>query len=71
MLSTIGLSVGYDHEAILEDINIVFKSNMVYALAAPNGYGKSTFLYALAGDSSCVLRGAVFVVRTPFDKAQD
>lgn len=44
------LTVGFNDQLVLDDINIEFESNKIYALLGRNGAGKTTFFNALADD---------------------
>jgi ABC-type branched-subunit amino acid transport system ATPase component len=49
VLTTAGLSAGYDGRAIVSDIAIEATPGKVVSVVGPNGSGKSTFLKALVG----------------------
>ena len=43
------LSKAYRNVRVLEDINLVFKSNAIHEIIGKNGAGKSTLLQCIAG----------------------
>jgi len=49
MLEVSGLSAGYGHGSVLQDINLQVARGEAVALLGPNGAGKSTLLGALSG----------------------
>ncbi len=49
VISTHGLSVGYNDKIILQDINMQIPKNSVVAVLGLNGTGKTTLLRSLAG----------------------
>ena len=49
LLSTEGLSVGYDNNILIQDINIALQNGEIITLVGPNGAGKTTLLKSVAG----------------------
>ena len=48
MIALSNVSLGYDHRAILHDVNIMAKPGQILGLVGPNGSGKSTLLKGIA-----------------------
>ena len=59
-----GLSVGYDRQAVANDITVSFPAGQVSAIVGPNACGKSTLLRALARLLP-PMEGAVFLDERP------
>jgi Fe-S cluster assembly ATP-binding protein len=55
MLVLKNLKVKIAQKTIIEDINLTFRSNKIYALLGPNGSGKSTLARVIAGDPAYIL----------------
>ncbi|MEM9782621.1 MAG: zinc ABC transporter ATP-binding protein AztA [Pseudomonadota bacterium] len=58
MLSLRGLSLGYNHEAVVRDLKAEIATGSMTAIVGPNGAGKSTLLKGIAGQLS-PLEGSV------------
>jgi ABC-type Mn2+/Zn2+ transport system ATPase subunit len=49
LVSLRGVSVGYDSQAVLEDVNLQIHPGDLIAIAGPNGSGKTTLFRAILG----------------------
>ncbi len=75
MLSFRDVTVAYQHQTILEHINVDFPKGKITAFIGPNGCGKTTLLQSLIGGSRVVsgtitLDGEDFLSRTPKERAR-
>ncbi len=61
MLIATHLSLGYGRTVLLEDVSLTLEPGTVTGLVAPNGFGKTTLLRALAGIDGARARGALDV----------
>lgn len=61
MLRVDDLSVRYGKKLVIDHVSAGFKPGRIYGLVAPNGYGKSTLLRAMAGTGNGCAEGAVLV----------
>ena len=59
MLTMHNVTIGFNKTILLKDTSLVFDRGAIYALVAPNGYGKTTLLRALSGDRHVVLEGLI------------
>ncbi len=71
MLKLDHVTIGRNNKDIIENLEFEFKSGAVCALAAPNGYGKSTLLSVLAGNSDCLVKGMVYANGVPMYQQAD
>lgn len=67
VISTYGLSVGYDSKVVVGDADITALQGQVICLIGPNGSGKSTILRTLSGMLAPV-NGAVYIGKTEISK---
>ena len=67
IMKTAGLSVGYNTEVILADIDLTFLKGQFISLLGPNGAGKTTLLRTLARLMP-PLNGTVFINGTDFTR---
>lgn len=59
MISVIDLRVGYGAEPLFKPLNAQWNAGEIVGIAAPNGFGKTTLLHVLGGDSEPKLSGSV------------
>lgn len=50
MISVNNVSLGFQHEKLFDDVNLMFTSGNCYGVIGANGAGKSTFLRILSGE---------------------
>lgn len=60
-LSATGLCLSFGAKTVLEDADLHLATGTINGLVAPNGYGKTTLLKALAGEARCRVAGAAAV----------
>lgn len=61
MLSADNLTLGYGSRILLDHVSLEVRPGVITGLVAPNGYGKTTLLRALAGLGAGRVRGTVRV----------
>ena len=61
MLSAENLTLGYGSHVLLDGVSLEVRRGVITGLVAPNGYGKTTLLRALAGLGAGRVRGLVRV----------
>lgn len=61
MLSAENLALGYGSHVLLDGVSLEVRKGVITGLVAPNGYGKTTLLRALAGLGAGRARGLVRV----------
>lgn len=61
MLKLTGVYVGYGRKAVLGPIDTVLHPHEIVGLVAPNGYGKTTLMQALAGERPLLRSGVITI----------